>query len=157
MPTLTTLTGYLYNSKGVAITTGKLYLSLPQDMISVDGTKVVPMIVTVDLSASAGLVNVGVYATVGATPAGLAYRVEFDPTPTDISIPMKQKDGYWSNNWAVPNTASVAIGSFATALRGLPAYNYIPLTGTAGTAGALVGYLTVIIDGTPRKIPYYAT
>ncbi len=156
MPTLTQILGTVYDSLGVAATQGKLYICLPQDMVSVDGTKVIPKMITVDLSATSGVVDVSVYATVGASPSGLAYRVEFDPDPSDDSKPMKQKDGYWLNHWPVPNTSTVTLGSFAQALRGVPTTDYLPITGTAGSAGALVGYIKVVIGGVARKVPYYA-
>jgi hypothetical protein len=129
--TLTQITGSIYDSLGNLVTSGFLYITLPQDMISVDGTKIVPVPIVIDLSLTAGVVDTSVYATVGATPAGLAYRVEFDPTPDDITKPMYQKDGYWRNYWVVPNTATVTIASFLPTLRGAVTLS------TAGTPGAV--------------------
>jgi hypothetical protein len=157
MPTLTQVTGYLYNAQGTAIVTGTLYITLPQDMVSVDGTKVAPTTIEVDLADTvAGLVDVDLYATVGASPADLAYYVEYDPDPADTTKPRSHKDGYWRNHWAVPNTASVTLGSFSTALRGTPTFNYIPLGDTYASAGALVGYVGVTLNGVLYKMPYYA-
>lgn len=130
MATLTNIIGFLYTPQGAIITEGILHVTLQQDMISVDSTKVAPFTVSVDLSTTGGEVDIDVYATEGATPAGLAYKAEFDPDPLDISKPIKNKDGYWRNYWAVPNAGSVALGSFVTALRGIPAFNYMPLGGT---------------------------
>jgi hypothetical protein len=110
--TLTNVQGSIFNASGTVITTGKLYITLQQDIISVDGTKVAPSTVTVDLSATAGAINVSLYATQGALPSGIYYLVEYDPTPTDITKPMRLKDGYWRNYWSVPNTGSVTVGSF---------------------------------------------
>jgi hypothetical protein len=113
--TLTNVQGSIYNASGTVITTGKMYITLQQDVISVDGTKVAPSTVTVDLSATSGVINVNLYATQGATPSGVYYLVEYDPTPTDTTKPMRLKDGYWRNYWSVPNTpppALVAVGSF---------------------------------------------
>ena len=113
MPTLTNIQGSVYSASGSVVTTGKLYITLQQDIISVDGTKVVPSTVTVDLAATSGVININLYATTGATPAGIKYFVEYDPTPTDLTVPRKQKDGYWRNYWDVPNTGSVvSVGSF---------------------------------------------
>lgn len=134
MPTLTNIIGYLYNAQGVIVASGMLYVRLQADMVSVDGTKVAPYAVTVDLLATGGYVDISVYATVGATPAGLAYQVEYDPTPLDTSKPMRNKDGYFRNYWAVPNVGSVSLGSFANAERGQPYANYMPLGGTLANA-----------------------
>ena len=118
MPTLTNIQGSVYSSSGAVVTAGKLYITLQQDIISVDGTKVVPSTVTVDLAATAGVINVSLYATVGASPAGVKYFIEYDPTPADLTVPRKQKDGYWRNYWAVPNTgAVVSLGSFPSSHR----------------------------------------
>ena len=130
MATLTRIFGFLYNSAGQVITTGKITMQLQQDMVSVDGTKVAPFTITADLSTAAGFFEKYVYATVGASPAGLSYYVEFDPTPSDTTKPPSQKDGYWRNYWAVPNTASVPLGNFVSAHRGEPLSNYMPLGGT---------------------------
>jgi hypothetical protein len=156
MPTLTNITGTIFNANGTVLNQGKLYITLQQDIISVDGTKVAPTTIIVDLAATSGVVNVNLYATIGATPAGVSYRVQYDPDPTDISKPLSQKQGYWTNNWSVPNQSSVQLGYFGPALRGTPTTNYLSVVGTAATAGALAGYLTVIINGVQRKIPYYA-
>jgi hypothetical protein len=127
---LVRLFGYIYDATGVVVSAGHLTLTLQQDIVSVDGTKVAPSTIVVDLAATAGYVEVFVYATVGATPAGISYLVEYDPDPADTTLPIASKDGYWRNYWAVPNTASVTIGSFVTALRGAPVANYMPLGGT---------------------------
>jgi hypothetical protein len=156
MPTLTNVIGTLYNANGGVLNVGKLYINLQQDIISVDGTKVAPTVIEVDLVATSGVVNVNLYATIGATPAGVSYRVQYDPDPADVTRPMHTKAGYWSNYWAVPNTASVSLGSFTPSLRGTPTANYLPITGTAASAGAAAGYITVLINGVPRKILYYA-
>lgn len=114
MPTLTNVQGNIYSASGTVITTGKIYITLQQDIISVDGTKVAPSTVTVDLAVTSGTINVNLYATEGATPGGIYYLVEYDPTPTDTTKPMRLKDGYWRNYWSVPNTASVvSVGSFS--------------------------------------------
>jgi hypothetical protein len=129
MSTLCRVYGYIYNAQGQVVTHGKLSLRLQQDLVSVDGTKVAPFEVSQDLAFSFGFFEKYIYATVGASPSGLAYVVEFDPEPTDTSKPAYQKDGYWRNNWAVPNTASVPIGNFVSANRGEPFANYMPLGG----------------------------
>jgi hypothetical protein len=129
MSTLCRVYGYLYNAQGQVVTQGKITLRLQQDIVSVDGTKVAPFEVSQDLSTTAGYFEKYVYATIGASPGGLAYVVEFDPAPTDVSKPAYQKDGYWRNNWAIPNTASVPIGNFVSAHRGEPLINYMPLGG----------------------------
>lgn len=133
MSTLTNITGYIYDPQGNIVVEGILHIQLQQDMVSVDGTKVAPFDVMVDLSASSGYVDVSVYPTVGASPAGLAYKVEFDSDPLDTSKPIKLKDGYWRNYWAVPNSGSVDIGVFLSALRGEPANNYMPIGGTVSS------------------------
>lgn len=130
MPTLTTIQGHLYNAQGVVVTEGIFYITLQSDMVSVDGTKVAPFTVTVDLSLTAGYVDVDLYATVGASPAGLAYQVEFDPDPDDTTRPRRNKEGYFRNYWSVPNTGSVSLGSFTNAERGQPFANYMPVGGT---------------------------
>jgi hypothetical protein len=155
MATLTNIVGTLYSSTGSVLNVGKLYVTLQQDIISVDGTKVAPTVTTVDLVATSGVVNINVYATIGASPAGVAYRVEYDSDPTDLTKPMSQKAGYWSNYWVVPNTASVTLGSFTPTLRGAPTQTYIPITGTAGSAGSSAGYITVLINGVPNKIQIF--
>src|ERR1044072_3241860 len=107
MPTLTQVIGTLYDANGSPVSVGTVYITLQQDIISVDGDKVAPTTKTVDLSATTGVINVNLYATVGAAPAGVSYFVEYDPDPTDLTKPRRNKTGYWSNYWAVPNTASV--------------------------------------------------
>src|SRR4051812_48826381 len=130
MATLTRIFGTLYNAQGQPVTTGKITLQLQQDMVSVDGTKVAPFTISQDLSLTSGFFDKSVYATVGASPGGLAYLVEFDPTPLDTTKPASQKDGYWRNYWSVPNTPSVPIGNFTSANRGEPFANYMPLGGS---------------------------
>lgn len=156
MATLTNVIGTLYDAQGVALNVGKVYITLQQDIISVDGTKVAPTVVEVNLASTAGVIDVDIYATIGATPAGVAYLVEYDPTPADTSKPRSQKPGYWRNYWSVPNTASVTLGSFVPTLRGSPVIDYLPIVGTAGSAGASQGYIIVIVNGVQRKIQYYA-
>jgi len=104
-------------------------MRLQQDIVSVDGTKVAPFEISQDLGATGGFFDKSVYPTVGASPGGLAYVVEYDPSPSDTSKPANQKDGYWRNNWAVPNTGSVPLGNFVSANRGEPFNNYMPLGG----------------------------
>lgn len=90
-------------------------------------------------NTSGGYLDVTVQATVGATPAGVAYFVEFDPDPSDTSTPPKQKDGYWSNYWSVPNVSSVPLANFTSAVRGAPYANYMPLGGVLSqTADTLI-------------------
>ena len=134
MATLTRITGYLYDATGAIVETGNLRITAQQDFISVDGTKVVPFTKVIDLSDTTGYIDVSLYALEGATPAGLAYYVEFDPNPAELTKPMKTKDGYWNNYWSVPNTtAIVPIGNFTSARRGTPAENYMPLSGSLST------------------------
>jgi hypothetical protein len=135
MPTLTRIQGSIYDPLGAAITTGTISMSLQQDMISVDGTKVAPFTVSQDLSLVGGVFDKSVYATVGATPGGLAYLVEYDPDPADVSVPPHLKNGYWRNWWSVPNTTNVPIGNFVSAHRGDPYANYMPLGGTLVSSG----------------------
>lgn len=144
MPTLTRIQGYIYNAAGSILTTGHLRITAQQDFTSVDGTKVAPFTTTVDLSAASplGFVDVYLYATDGAEPSGLSYYVEFDPDPTDTRRPTSTKNGYWSNYWAVPNTASIVpLGNFTQALRGTPVAGYMPASGTVttGTNSVFVG------------------
>lgn len=158
MPTLTRITGYLYNALGATVTTGKVRITAQQDFISVDGTKVAPFSITVDLSTTAGLVDVQLYATVGATPSGLAYFVEFDPTPTDLSKPIKTKDGYWSNYWTVPNTGSVIpLGNFSNAIRGAPLSNYMPAQGTVDTGTDTIYIGAAPGSNTTKRLRAYTT
>lgn len=144
MAILCNITGFLYDPSGVKVTVGILYVTLQQDMISVDGFKIAPYSVSVDLSTTSGLIDINLVPTVGGTPQGLAYKVEFDPDPLDLTKPMKSKDGYWRNYWAVPNTAALALGVFASALRGEPSYNYQPI----GTASSVSAFPDVITLGT---------
>jgi len=124
----TQITGYLYDAQGATIVTGQLSLTLLQDIVQ-DGIKVAPVTVAIDLSAQAppGRIDVSVYPTQNASPAGVSYLVEFDPTPSDTSSPARTKNGYWSNYWSVPQVASVALGNFVSALRGEPSSNYMPV------------------------------
>lgn len=156
MATLTNVIGTLYDAGGNPVTAGKVYITLQQDIISVDGTKVAPTTLEVNLASTAGVIDVDIYATIGATPTGVAYFVEYDPDPADTTRPRKNKAGYWFNYWAVPNTTSVTLGSFAPALRGTPTTTYLPVHGTSGSAGALQGYVIVLVNGVQKKIPYYA-
>jgi hypothetical protein len=127
---MTNISGYLYNPSGVVIATGVIRLTLQQDIVTAGGLKVAPFVTEFDLSeAVGGLFDVDVYATVGATPAGVSYKVEYDPDPDDDTQPARTKDGYWSNYWAVPDTPTVAMGSFASALRGEASANYVPTAG----------------------------
>ena len=117
MPALTNVTGTLYTSSGAAITTGKLYITLPQDMVAGDGTKVIPSTVTVDLAATSGAINVSLAPTSTASPAGMYYFIEYDPAPSDTTKSRRQKDGYWWNWWNVPAVGPVTIGDFPPAHR----------------------------------------
>jgi hypothetical protein len=149
---LSKITGYLYDANGSVITVGKLRITPQQDFISLDGTKIVPFPKEVDLSDEEGLIDIDLHATVGATPDGLAYFVEFDPDPADTSIPMKLKDGYFSNYWTVPPSAlPIPIGNFTTALRGAPMANYMPLNGVVNT-GTNAVYIGPETDVTKRLI-----
>ena len=131
---MTRITGYLYNVLGQPLAQGKLYIRLQQDMVSVDGTKVAPLTVTVDLTQNGGLIDVSLYATVGASPEGLAYFVEFDPDPADTTKLARSKDGYWSNYWVVPNVTNMPLGNFVTASRRDPLVNYMPAGGASTNA-----------------------
>lgn len=144
MPTLTRIQGYIYNASGTILTTGKLRITAQQDFTSVDGTKVAPFTTTVDLAAASplGLVDVYLFATVGAEPSGLSYYVEFDPDPADTTRPTSTKNGYWSNYWVVPDTASIVpLGNFTQAIRGTPVAGYMPASGTVttGTNSVFIG------------------
>jgi hypothetical protein len=86
-------------------------------------------------NTSGGYVYLNIAPTDGATPDGVGYFVEYDPDPTDISQPARNKDGYWSNYWDVPNTPSTPLGNFVSANRGLPLQNYMPLGGTITSVG----------------------
>jgi hypothetical protein len=81
-------------------------------------------------NTSGGFVYVSVSPNVGATPAAIGYFVEYDPTPSDTSVPARTKDGYWYNYWSVPNTGTVPVGNFTSANRGQPLLNYMPINGT---------------------------
>jgi hypothetical protein len=255
MATLTRILGYLNDASGNPVKQGKLSLTLQQDMVSIDGTKVAPFTVSADLSplpepsgvtvvpqgtigsttygyrivavdgaggvslpsatvttatgnaslsvsnfnrvtwaaipeavsykvygrtsggelfianvssgttyddtgaaspsgslptvnTSGGYFQKDVYATVGATPAGLSYYVEFDSDPDDLTKPASQKDGYWYNYWAVPDQASVAIGNFVSALRGQTSANYMPIGGVLTNVGDELMLGTVAADTT---------
>jgi hypothetical protein len=100
-----------------------------------------------------GYVSVNLYATVGASPSGLAYLVEYDADPDDLTRPINQKNGYWRNYWSVPNTASVAIGSFTSALRGQPSANYQPV-GSAGSFGASTFTVGQVAEDTNKVIQF---
>lgn len=144
MPTLTAITGHLYDAQGNVIARGQLSITLQQDMVSVDSFKIAPFSVIVDLLVTAGYVDVSLSPTVGASPAGLAYFAEYDPTPDDTSLPPRQKDGYWSNYWVLPNVVSVTLGTFQQALRGQATTTYL-VAGTTFTneqiaAGAGIVY-----------------
>lgn len=138
---LCNVTGSIYTPLGVVLEQGKLHITLQQDMI-LDGLKIVPTKLTVDLSVTSGVVDVNLYPTVGATPAGLAYHVEFDPDPDDTSKPMRSKTGYWSNYWPVPYQSSATIASFATALRGTPTYTYLQAASPAVGINPTLSILT---------------
>src|ERR1044072_143742 len=142
MATLVRVFGNLFDAEGVTVTEGTLSLRLQQDIISVDGTRVVPFTVTHDFSVSS-LFAVSGYATIGSFPGGVAYFVEYDPDPDDTTRPASQKDGYWRNYWQVPDQVSVAIGTFIPALRGEP--NFTPgIVGSvgSGTVGTIAKWVT---------------
>ncbi len=149
MPTLTQIIGSLYDGEGNVVTQGKITMRLQQDIVSVDGTKVAPFVIEEDLSLVGGVFDKSVYATVGASPAGVAYFVEFDPDPTNTDLPPNQKDGYWSNYWAVPNTSLISLGTFVSAHRGEPYNNYMPLSGGGG--GGTIGG-----TGTTNYVPLFS-
>lgn len=128
------ITGYLYRASGEIVTTGILTIQLQQDMVFND-QKIVPFIISIDLSTTSGYVDVTIFPTVGASPAGLAYKLEFDPDPADTTKPMKTKPGYFRNYIAVPDTASASLGSFVSALRGQTSANYMPIGGSVGAVG----------------------
>lgn len=114
MPTLTTIQGTFYDAMGNVINTGVLSITLQQSIKSVDNTVVSPVTKTVDLAATSGIINVNLYATIGATPSGVYYFVEYDPDPTDLTKPTRLKSGYWRNWWAVPNSGvPIPLSTFA--------------------------------------------
>lgn len=128
------ITGYLYNASGEVIQEGIVYIQLQQDMVF-SGQKIVPFTIEVDLSTTSGYVDVTVFPTVGAAPAGIAYKLEFDPDPDNTLIPMKAKQGYFRNYLSVPDDPSASLGSFVSALRGTPSSNYMPVGGTLSSVG----------------------
>jgi hypothetical protein len=128
------ITGFLYNATGQVISTGSITLQLQQDMVF-NNQKVAPFTLTIDLSTTGGYVDWTVFPTVGATPAGIMYKLEFDPDPLDETRPMKQKPGYFRNFINVPDQASIALGAFTSALRGQPSGNFMPIGGAASSIG----------------------
>jgi hypothetical protein len=95
--------------------------------LTIDDTGLAGSVASSTQNATGGYVYLNIYPTEGATPGGLTYLVEYDPTPADKSVPARTKDGYWTNYWSVPNAASSALGSFTQALRGQPSQNFMPL------------------------------
>jgi hypothetical protein len=128
------ITGHLYDSAGNVISYGIVTLQLQQDMVY-NSQKVVPFTITIDLSTTSGFIDVTVFPTENAAPAGIAYKLEFDPDPADTNTPLKQKPGYFRNYLTVPDQASAALGSFVSALRGQPAVNYMPVGGSLTNVG----------------------
>lgn len=86
-------------------------------------------------NTTGGYVYMRLVPNVGASPAGTAYFVEYDPAPEDTSKPARLKDGYWSNYWSVPAVSSQPLGNFVSANRGVPLDNYMPLGGTIVNVG----------------------
>jgi hypothetical protein len=128
------ITGYLYNASGEIVNVGIVTLQLQQDMVY-NGQKIVPFTIEIDLSETAGFVDVTVFPTATSSPAGIAYKLEFDPDPDDQQKALKAKTGYFRNYINVPDEASASLGSFVSALRGQPAANYMPLSGTVSSIG----------------------
>lgn len=144
MAITTNIYGYLYKSDGTKITTGNIIVSLSQDFTSIDGNKVAPFITTQSLSAE-GLIDFDLFATVnnvsgssyGAPyPTGVAYMFEFDPEPTNLSVALIRKNGYWRAQFIIPHISDtvasnqVGIGSLVPALSSAITYNpsYVSVT-----------------------------
>lgn len=149
MSVTTRVYGYLYKADGTLITTGKMIISVLQDFISIDGYKIAPFLKTATLGAG-GLLDVDLVATtntlVGSVygqpyPLGVVYQFEFDPSPSDTSIAVYRKDGYWKSLFAVPHvsdtTASNEIGLGALT----------PATTSSTTASA-----TYVLTTDPRML-----
>lgn len=105
--------GYLYKADGTKITTGKMIISVLQDFISIDGYKIAPFIKSSTLSGT-GLLDVDLVATSNAVPAsiygqpyptGIVYQFEFDPSPSDTTIGITRKDGYWKALYSIPHVS----------------------------------------------------
>ncbi len=112
MATRTEVVGDVYDSLGYPVTQGVITIRLQQDIISIDGTKVAPYKVEVDLSVTSGAVDVFLYSTVAAETPDVYYLVEFDPDPDETTKNVTKRDGYWRNRWDVPNVLSKDLGSF---------------------------------------------
>lgn len=105
-PTLTTITGSLYNpASGTKITTGALIITPTAIVISND-CLVSTAPVTISVPGTGDL-----SFTLAANPSGPAYTVEYDPDPADTSTPTELKAGYFKSSWLVPATGPVDLAS----------------------------------------------
>lgn len=108
-PVLTQISGFICAPFGDQLTTGNLIISLSSSFISIDGNRVSPFVKTV---AVAGDFSFSLFATensvVGGAysdpdPLGVRYTIEYDPEPSNQSVALVRKNGYFRNTISVPH------------------------------------------------------
>lgn len=137
MAVTTNIYGYIYDTEGQKITSGRIIVSLSQDFITIDGSKVAPFLVQSDLGTG-GLIDFNLCPTSNNVsgsaygqpyPKGVLYTFEFDPAPNDNSLPLVNKDGYWRELFDVPHISDtvednqISMGALVPAVYGLPVNN----------------------------------
>jgi hypothetical protein len=104
---LVTITGSIYNaSTGAKWTTGRLYLK-PKTFIRHGQNVIVPATVSYDIPGTGNI-------SLGLAPStdSVTYTVEFDPDPTDTSVPFRLKSGYFKDEWLVsPSYSSIIVNT----------------------------------------------
>jgi hypothetical protein len=105
MPTLTTITGSLYDSRtGTKLTAGTLRIT-PASFIQNGNDVITPHMVTYSIPVS------GDISLQLAPSNGVKYLVEFDPNPADTVTPFRLKPGFFKNTWTVPASGPVNIAA----------------------------------------------
>lgn len=101
--TLTEISGRLYDSNGILINSGRLYIQA-RSFITLDNTYLfTPSLVTYDIQENTEIV---IFLAPSET---VLYDIQFDPTPDDTTIPKNLKRGYFKAIWQVPDTDVVDI------------------------------------------------
>lgn len=93
---ITRIIGNMYLSTGMLVTTGNLQIT-PEHFILL-GTRLSAPPATVYVIPGDGELNIPMVPS-----QTVRYRVEYDPTPLDTSVPIRLKPGYWLDKWYVPD------------------------------------------------------
>lgn len=151
-PILTSITGALYTPEGVKITDGNLVISLSNSFISVDGNRVSPFAKTVEIMGDFSFSLYATENTLGGSayaapiPTGIRYTLEFDPDPSNTSIAITRKNGYFRNSISVPHISDTPLSN-SVHLHDLSPLEYLNINKYYGKIN--------ILDNDPRLLSMY--